>query len=113
MIRFTASSLLLASVLAAPVAAQEWANEMFKTRSHDFGTIARGAKAEFAFELTNPYLKDVHIASVRATCGCTTFRIETDTLKTYEKGAIVAHINSDRFLGSQASTAIVTIDKPQ
>jgi hypothetical protein len=85
---------------------------MFAVRSHDFGTIARGAKAEFAFELTNLYLEDVHIASVRSTCGCTTPRIEKDTLKTYEKGAIVAHINSDRFLSHQSATLTVTIDKP-
>jgi hypothetical protein len=85
---------------------------MFAVRSHDFGTIARGAKAEFAFELTNLYLEDVHIASVRSTCGCTTPRIEKDTLKTYEKGSIIAHINSDRFLGHQSATLTVTIDKP-
>ena len=82
-------------------------------RSYDFGNIARGAKTEFAFELTNLYLEDVHIASVRSSCGCTTPRIEKDTLKTYEKGAVIAHINSDRFLGNQGATITVTIDKPQ
>ena len=100
-------------LLTAPCAAQEWANNMFKTRSHDFGTIARAAKAEFAFELSNLYLEDVHIASVRASCGCTTPRIEKDTLKTYEKGAIIAHVNSESFLGHQGATLTVIIDKPQ
>lgn len=85
---------------------------MFEARSHDFGTIARAAKAEFAFEVKNLYLKDVHIASVRSSCGCTTPRIEKDTLKTYEKGAIIAHINSESFLGHQGATITVTIDKP-
>jgi len=113
MIRIGPKVLIVVVLLAAPCAAQEWANKMFKTRSHDFGTVARAAKAEFAFEFENIYMDDVHIASIRATCGCTTFRIEKDTLKTYEKGTIVAHINSDRFVGSQASTAVVTIDKPQ
>ncbi len=110
--RFHVSSLLIALLPATPCAARQWADEMFKTRSHDFGTIARAAKAEFAFELTNPYIEDVHIAGVRATCGCTTPRIEKDTLKTYEKGAIIAHVNSDRFLGRQGSTLTVIIDKP-
>ena len=99
------SSLLVVLLLAAPCAAQEWADKMFETRSHDFGTIARAAKAEFAFELTNLYLEDVHIASVRASCGCTTPRIEKETLKTYEKGAIIAHINSESFLGRQGATS--------
>ena len=110
--RLHVPSLLVAFLLATPCAAQEWADKMFETRSHDFGMIARAAKAEFAFELTNIYLEDVHIAGVRATCGCTTPRIEKDTLKTYEKGAIIAHINSDRFLGHQGSTITVIIDKP-
>ncbi len=113
MIRASMPSLFAALLLAVPCAAQEWADKMFTARSYDFGSIARGAKAEFAFELTNLYLEDVHIASVRVTCGCTTPRIEKDTLKTYEKGAVIAHINSDRFLGNQGSTIIVTIDKPQ
>lgn len=110
--RLHVPSLLVAFLLAAPCAAQEWADKMFETRSHDFGTIARAAKAEFAFELTNLYLEDVHIANVRASCGCTTPRIEKETLKTYEKGAIIAHINSESFLGRQGATLTVTIDKP-
>ncbi len=111
--RLQVSILLMVLLPASPCAAQQWADEMFKTKSHDFGTIARAAKAEFAFELTNPYLEDVHIAGVRVTCGCTTPRTEKDTLKTYEKGAIIAHINSDRFLGHQGATITVIFDKPQ
>jgi len=113
MMRTFPLSLLAAAALAATVQAQDWADKMFTARSYDFGSIARGAKAEFAFELTNLYLEDVQIANVRATCGCTTPRIEKDTLKTYEKAAVIAHINSDRFLGDQGSTITVTIDKPQ
>lgn len=104
---------LLAIALCSPCLAQEWAEKMFTARSYNFGNVARGAKAEFAFELTNLYLDDVHIASVHASCGCTTPRVENDWLKTYEKGAVVAHINSDRFVGNQGSTITVTLDKPQ
>ncbi|MHB1038671.1 MAG: DUF1573 domain-containing protein [Pirellulales bacterium] len=113
MIRVSMPSLLAAFLLAVPCAAEEWAEKMFTARSYDFGSIARGANAEFAFEMTNLYLEDVHIASVRTTCGCTTPRIEKDTLKAYEKGAVIAHINSDRFVGNQGATITVTIDKPQ
>lgn len=113
MIRAFMPGVIAAVLLAVPCAAQEWADNMFAVRSYNFGNIARGAKAEYAFELTNLYLQDVHIASVHVTCGCTTPRIEKDTLKTYEKGTVIAHINSDRFLGNQASTIVVTIDRPQ
>ena len=33
-------------------------------------------------------------------------------LKTYEKGAIVAHFNTDSFLGQRGATLTVTIDQP-
>jgi len=103
----------IAMLLPSPLRAQEWAEKMFAVRNYDFGNIARGAKAEYAFELTNLYLEDVHIAGANVSCGCTTPRIEQETLKTYEKGAIIAHINSDRFLGNQGSTITVTFDRPQ
>lgn len=112
MTRILALSLLFLVTPATTGYTQKWAEKMFAVRTHDFGAIARGAKAEFAFEVTNPYVEDVHLASVRASCGCTTPRITKETLKTYEKGAIVAHINSDSFLGSHGATLTVTIDKP-
>lgn len=101
---------LLAVVTSAP--GQEWARKMFPTTSHDFGTVARGAKAEFAFELTNIYEEDVHIAGVRSSCGCTMPTITAPTLKTWEKGAIVAAYNTKSFLGQKNATITVTIDKP-
>lgn len=86
---------------------------MFQVTTHDFGSIARGAKAEFEFPLTNLYVEDVHIASVRSSCGCTDVAIkQPDSLKTYEKGAIVARVNSRAFMGQKGATITVTIDKP-
>lgn len=108
-------TLLILSVvvpLASPVQAQKWAEKMFETKSHDFGAIARGAKAEYEFVLENLYVEDVHVASVRVSCGCTTPSMKKALLKTYEKGAIIASINSGKFTGRQSSTITVTIDKP-
>ena len=67
---------------------------MFAATSHDFGHVARGAKAEFAFELQNVYEEDIHILDVRTSCGCTTPTITKPTLKTWEKGSIVATLNT-------------------
>ena len=91
---------------------QEWARKMFETTRHDFGTVARAAKAEHEFALSNLYLEDVHIASVRTSCGCTTPQIKKADLKTYEKSAIVAIFNTGKFLGSRGATLTVTFDKP-
>lgn len=93
--------------------AQHWAEKLFTTRSHDFGTVARNAKAEFTFPMKNIYVEDVHVASVRSSCGCTTPRIETTLLKTYQEGGITAQVNTDRFLGRKGATITVTIDQPK
>lgn len=97
---------------AAAVEGREWAQKMFQTTSHDFGHVARGAKAEFAFEITNLYEEEVHIAEVRTSCGCTTPTITKQTLKTWEKGAIVATLNTRSFVGQRSSTLTVVIDRP-
>ena len=51
---------------------------------------------------------------VRTSCGCTTPRIKDDkrTYKTWEEGAIVAHLNTGSFIGDKGAAIIVTIDRP-
>ncbi len=84
MIRHLALALLaLASTFAAtPVSAKEWAQKMFAATKHDFGHVAHGSKTDFAFEITNCYQEDVHIADVTTSCGCTTPTITKNTLRT-------------------------------
>jgi hypothetical protein len=100
------------AVLAAPGWGQQWAQKMFSTATHDFGTVARGAKAEFVFPLQNIYQEDIHIASVRASCGCAQPSIVKDSLKTWEKGGILVRFNTRSFTGQRAATITVTIDRP-
>ena len=105
-------TLAVGVVIVSPALSQEWARKMFETTRHDFGSVARTSKTEYEFVLKNLYVEDVHIASVRSSCGCTTPSIKVDTLKTYEKGAILAHFNTDRFEGSRGATLTVTFDRP-
>jgi hypothetical protein len=105
-----AGVLVLASVASA--SAQEWARKMFEATSHDFGAVARGAKVEYRFKLSNIYEEDVHISGVHSSCGCTSPQISKDTLKTYEEGAIVAVFNTRSFTGQKSATVTVNIDKP-
>ncbi|HEX7447860.1 MAG TPA: DUF1573 domain-containing protein, partial [Pirellulales bacterium] len=106
--------LIAAVVLSGGAAAQaqEWARKMFETTSHDFGTVARGAKAEFRFKLSNIYLEEVHIKDVRSGCKCTIPSIERDTLATYDEGAIIATFNTRAFIGQRKATVTVVFDKP-
>ena len=114
LIKFTALFSLILTVFTNSAFAQQWAADMFETKNHDFGTVARGAKAEYEFVFTNIYMEDVHVASVRTSCGCTKATIKTPgNIKTYEQGAIVAAINTSSFLGNKGATITVTFDKPQ
>jgi len=100
------------ALAAAPGFGQQWAAKMFETTEHNFGTVARGSKAEFDFKFSNLYLEDVHIVTAYASCGCTSVAVVKPTLKTYEEGAIRAVFNTPTFLGSRAATITVVIDKP-
>jgi hypothetical protein len=110
--RKLAYALLTLFWVASPLAGQEWAKKMFPVTEHDFGTVARGAKAEFDFTFSNLYLEDVHVQSAHASCGCTSVRVDRPTLKTYAEGAIHATFNTGSFLGSRSATLTVTLDKP-
>ncbi len=107
-----AQAALVMVILSVPTFGQEWATKMFATTSHDFGTVASGLRTEFEFVIENLYVEDVHIATVRASCSCTTPEIKADTLKTHQKGAILAKYNTAAFLGPKGATLTVTFDKP-
>ncbi len=113
MLRNLLAACVLGAVLASAAAAQEWATKMFTTTSHDFRSVAAGAKAEFRFQLKNLYEEDVHIKSVRSSCGCTHPVITKSDLKTFESGEIVAEFNTRMDTGGQKSATItVVFDKP-
>jgi hypothetical protein len=114
MFRPILNSIAIILLTASTLPAQDWARKLFATTEHDFGSVAKGAKAEYAFVITNSYQPDVHIASVRSSCGCTSPYVENDkrTLKSYEQSAIIAHLNSDTHIGQRAATLTVTFDQP-
>lgn len=89
-----------------------WARELFKVTEHDFGTVSRGAKTQFVFPMENCFEEPVHIAAVRSSCGCTAARPLSDTLGTWEKGGIVAELNTTAFIGGKTAAITVTIDRP-
>ena len=71
--RFSAAALVATLVcLPGSASAQEWAQKMFSVTSHNFGTVAKGSKAEYRFTFRNLYKEDVHVSGVRTSCGCTT-----------------------------------------
>jgi hypothetical protein len=105
-------ALLGTALLAVPASAQEWAEKMFSVTSHNFGTVAKGSKTEFRFIYRNLYEEDVHVSSVRTSCGCTQPAITKKLIETHETGEIVAAFNTRTFLGQHGATLTVTFDQP-
>ena len=104
---------LMACFFATPAFAQSWAKGLFPVTSHDFGTVAKAAKTEYRFPVQNNLGQDIHIASVRASCGCTTPIVENDTIKPGETGYVTARFNTGSFFGQRSATLTVVIDRPR
>ncbi len=102
----------LVASTASSVQAQAWAAKMFPELTHDFGTVSRNAKTEYVFVVENIYEEELHIASVRSSCGCTAAKILKNNLKTWEKGGIVAEFNTRSFIGQKNAALTVVIDRP-
>ncbi|MGI9458231.1 MAG: DUF1573 domain-containing protein [Aeoliella sp.] len=102
----------LAASWSSVANAQEWPKKMFEKLDHDFGTVARGSDTIYKFEITNKFVEDIQISSVRSSCGCTSPTIENKLIKTYEKAYIVAKFNTRTFTGLHSATLTVTINKP-
>jgi len=109
--------LLLTTVAAASIpclaTGQDWTRSMFpKGMNHDFGTVARGAKCEYRFEVINGYKEDAHIESAHASCGCTTPEVPLEVIKTWKKAYVVATVDTTNFQGQKDVTITVIFDKP-
>lgn len=107
-----AALVITLTMFPGAASAQEWAQKMFTVTSHNFGTVAKGSKAEYRFTFRNVYKEDVHVSGVRTSCGCTTPTVSKNLLKTHETSEVLAHFNTDRFLGQKGATLTVTFDKP-
>ncbi len=94
--------------------AQAWLNQAIpiEARSFDFGTVARAAKTEHRFLITNNSPDDIHLMSARASCGCTTPIIESEWIKAGQVGTVLARFNTGTFTGRKSATLTISIDKP-
>ncbi len=108
-----AAVLSLAALCPQSAHAQTWAEKMFDKLDHNFQDLARGAKAEYRFTITNRYKDDVHITSVSSSCGCTAPRVTKHTLKSRESTELIAVFDTVKFKGAHNATVTVTFDRPQ
>ena len=103
---------LLWIAAAIPNAFGQQYQNLFKERSHDFGTVARSAKTEHRFYFENTFATPIHVRSVRTSCGCTTPSVLTETVQPGQVGCILAVFNTATHSGARGATITVTFDKP-
>ncbi len=103
---------LVGLVAAAPVSAATWADSMFDEVSKDFGSVARGPVQVHAFRVVNNTQQPVNISSVRVSCGCTSASALKAYLNPGEETAVVARMDTSRFIGVKSVTIFVQFDRP-
>lgn len=98
--------------LPQPTASADWTDTAFPIKSHSFGTVAVGSKTEFVFPIYNTSGRDMHIRTVRASCGCTTPILSSSYIPAGGQGSLLARFNTPTFRGQKGATLTVVIDQP-
>jgi Protein of unknown function (DUF1573) len=109
-------NLLLVAFLgvASQVHAQSKLEGMFDELSFDFGSVPRGQVVTHPFRIVNNTKQAVHIANVRVTCGkCSSARALKTFLQPGEETAIIATMDSNRFINTKPITIFVMFDQPR
>jgi hypothetical protein len=99
--------------LGAPVVAGSWADTMFQELSVDFGSVPRGPTLAHPFHVTNNTGRQVHISSVRVSCGCVSAGALDTVLAPGQSTVIQASMDTRRFVGSKGVTVYVSFDQPR
>jgi len=103
--------LFCTTLTSQSVAAESWGAALFKTKRHDFGLVALGAGAEFLFELTNTYDRDLKLISIRSSCTCSSAQFSHSLLKPGETGAVIAQLNtSGQHLRNKSAVLTVLLE---
>lgn len=96
---------------AAWVAGQEpkqsWAEKMFSSRRHDFGTVGRGQAVQHSLEITNLFKETVTISEVSSSCACIIPTIENRSLASKEVTQLRMKLDTDRFSYQRSVTVKV------
>ncbi len=78
----------------------------------DFGQVEQGEKVTHAFRFTNQGNRDLHVQSVKTSCGCTAAVIAADTIPPGTEGSIEATFDTKRFAGQKAKNIRVHTNDP-
>jgi hypothetical protein len=77
----------------------------------DFGTVPKGTKIDWAFEIKNTGTADLEIISAKPTCGCTVADFDK-VIKPGEKGKVSAHVDTTGFAGPISKAVTLETNDP-
>lgn len=77
----------------------------------DFGTVAKGEKLDWAFEIRNTGTSDLEIISAKPTCGCTVADFDK-VIKPGQSGKVHANVDTTGFAGPIAKAVTLQTNDP-
>jgi hypothetical protein len=118
--RLFATTVALALTLAAPFAVAQDTPKAEAAKAprltltepiKDFGTVAKGEKLEWAFEVRNTGTTDLEILAAKPTCGCTVADF-TKIIKPGQTGKVTAHVDTTNFAGPISKSVQLDTNDP-
>lgn len=118
--RFFSTLLVLSVALTAPFAvAQEKASTEAAKGPHltlvepikDFGTVPKGQKLDWSFEIRNTGTSDLEILAAKPGCGCTVADFDK-IIKPGQTGKVTAHVDTTAFAGPIAKPVTLETNDP-
>jgi len=106
---------LIVGLSAGTANAQNWADQLFEKRSHDFGYQARNSKLEYNFVIKNTLTRRLHIQSATPSCAvCTITKPEKDWLEPGESTVLKASIDTLKLTPGLRKDVTITVvfDQP-
>ena len=79
----------------------------FEENEHNFGQIIEGETVSFSFKFTNTGKRDLLIAEVSTSCGCTVPYYPKSAISPGESGEVKIAFNSQNRKGYQTKTIVV------
>jgi Protein of unknown function (DUF1573) len=108
------SSLLCVALLGVVSQAYASGDGLFPDElTRDFGSVPRGQILVHPFRVVNNTKQPIHIANVRVSCGCTSAQALKQWLQPGEETAIVARMDTNRFINTKTVTIFVTFNQPR
>jgi hypothetical protein len=103
-------TLCVLALTSSSVAAQGWADKMFKDGlTHDFGTVPRGAQLLHRFTITNIYAVRMEITQIVPSCGCVTATPSKRILEPREAVVLEILMDAKRFTGPKTVNIRVSV----